>query len=87
MKNSDLDGRMGKMNSDTLVLITDRLNKTKSRWGIGGSMLLNQYGLIDIVNDLDIIVDTSDIEVVLNELRLLGTERNVEPLDPYQTTF
>lgn len=75
------------MNNETIALITDHLNKTNSKWGIGGSRLLFQHGLIDVVNDLDIIVHRDDMETVMNELRMLGNERTVQPRDPYQTTY
>jgi hypothetical protein len=38
-------------------------------WGVGASILLNYYGLIDKPNDIDILVDLKDIEkadIILN---------------------
>ncbi|SEP55654.1 hypothetical protein [Piscibacillus halophilus] len=75
------------MNNNKLVLIADKLNKTNVKWGIGGSRLLYQHGLIDVVNDLDIIVSKADVEPVIGELRSLGDDINANRLGPYKTTF
>lgn len=75
------------MNRETLVYIADELNSTKSTWAIGGSLLLFHHGIINVVNDLDIIVKTSDIEKIVRKLRNIGQEREVYPLPPYHTTY
>lgn len=75
------------MNIETLLYIAEKLNKTKATWGIGGSLLLFQHGIVDAVNDLDIIVENASVETVVSELRNIGQEREVHPLPPFQTTY
>ena len=47
---------------DTLSYIGERLNEERIMWGVGASILLNHYGLVDKPNDIDILVDLKDIE-------------------------
>ncbi len=39
---------------DVLDLVASELNNSKVLWGIGGSVMLNHYGLIQNPNDIDI---------------------------------
>ena len=47
---------------NTLSLIAEKLNKEGIGWGVGASLLLNHYGLIDQPNDIDLLVSVADIE-------------------------
>ncbi|MRH41747.1 hypothetical protein GH741_03550 [Aquibacillus halophilus] len=75
------------MNKETVIYIANNLNKTNCTWAIGGSLLLFQHGITNIVNDLDIIVKDDDVKTVVNILCKLGKERKVEPLNPFHTTY
>lgn len=47
---------------NTLSYIGKKLNDEGIVWGVGASILLNHYGLVDKPNDIDILVDLNDIE-------------------------
>lgn len=44
----------------TLTIIARELNNLNVTWGIGGSLLLYRYGLVNNVNDIDILIDYED---------------------------
>ncbi|CEO05633.1 Uncharacterised protein [[Clostridium] sordellii] len=46
---------------NTLSYIGDKLNKANILWGVGASILLNQFGMVDTPNDIDIFIDIKDI--------------------------
>ncbi len=45
-----------------LLKIARLLNKSYITWGLGGSMLLYYYGIVDDVNDIDILIDIRDLD-------------------------
>lgn len=45
-----------------LDTISNKLNEASISWGLGGSLLLFYYNIVDVVNDIDIIVDINDLE-------------------------
>lgn len=53
----------------TLLFLADKLNKQDVTWGLGGSMLLNFYGIVDSVNDIDIVVDIKDRDKLLDAIK------------------
>lgn len=76
---------MNKQISDTLSYIGDILNKERITWIIGGSIILDYYGLTDIVNDIDIIVDINDYKKVKELLSQHGTANEIPKNDIYKT--
>ncbi|WP_134339634.1 nucleotidyltransferase family protein [Filobacillus milosensis] len=78
---------METINNQTVALVANHLNKTNSKWAVGGSLLLKQRDIINQVNDMDIIVHRDGVNQILGELVKLGEERVVTPLDPYATTY
>ena len=76
---------MNRQISDTLSYIGDILNKEKITWIIGGSIILDYYGLTNIVNDIDIIVDIKDYKKVKELLSNLGTANEIPKNDIYKT--
>lgn len=52
---------------ETLSFIGDRLSHQNITWGVGGSLLLSFYKIIDNPNDIDILVDEKNA-VLLNEI-------------------
>lgn len=60
---------------DTLSYIGERLNNGDITWAVGGSILLNQYGLIDKPNDIDIFVHIKDIAKADEVLKSLGIKK------------
>ncbi len=72
----------------TLEKIAIPLNEADVSWGIGASLLLNQYGLAESPADIDIITETRDIERVNNILSSLGTRiQKEEKPGIYATDF
>lgn len=72
---------------DTLSYIGEKLNKGSVLWGVGGSILLNHYGLIDKPNDIDILVDLNDIEKADRILKSIGEKKVWERSNTYSTKY
>lgn len=62
----------------TLVTVATRLNEGNISWGVGASLLLNQYGLVDSPADIDIITEIKDIGKANDILSALGTKKTKE---------
>lgn len=63
---------------NTLVKIAKELNKKEIKWAVASSILMNHYGLVDKMNDIDIIVSIDDVEET--DL-LLGSLGKMKPLE------
>ncbi|WP_026476716.1 nucleotidyltransferase family protein [Alkaliphilus transvaalensis] len=63
---------------ETLSFIGEKLNENEVLWAVGASLLLNQYGLIDKPNDIDLMVDQKDYPKVHQILKGLGSEVSIE---------
>ncbi|MFT8314584.1 MAG: nucleotidyltransferase family protein [Clostridium sp.] len=72
---------------DTLSYIGEKLNKGSVLWGVGGSILLNHYRLIDKPNDIDILVDLNDIEKADRILKSIGEKKVWEKSNTYSTKY
>lgn len=70
---------------NTLCHIAKGLNHEGVIWAVGGSVLLNHYGLIDNPNDIDIIVSEMDVEKADYILGSLGEKKVKEKIDIYST--
>ncbi|MFD1737189.1 hypothetical protein ACFSCX_11565 [Bacillus salitolerans] len=72
---------------ETLSIIGDRFNKLKFTWGVGGSLLLNFYQLIDKPNDIDILVSETNA-IQLNEvISFIGISKQAKRSTPFLTTY
>lgn len=72
---------------NTLSYIGEKLNKAEILWGIGASVVLNQYGLISNPNDIDIIVDIKDIEKANEVFKSLGKKKPIKETSIYSTKY
>ena len=72
---------------NTLSYIGKKFNEERIVWGVGASILLNHYGLIDKPNDIDILVDLKDIEKADKVLKSIGEKIVLEKTDIYSTKF
>lgn len=63
---------------DTLSYIGEKLNNAGILWAVGASIVLNQYGLVDKPNDIDILVDINDIKRADEILNELGSKKPLE---------
>lgn len=70
-----------------LIKITEALNSTDILWGVGASMLLYQYKLIDNPSDIDITVSVSDIAEVDRILSSMGEKLTETKSDIYLTEY
>lgn len=71
----------------TLSLIGKELNDKNIIWGVGASILLNQFKLVDTANDIDIVVDIKDVEKLDEILQKLGNKKYREKSRTYSTKF
>lgn len=72
---------------NTLTFMGDKLNKANILWGVGASILLNQYGLVDKPNDIDIFVYVDHIEKANEVLEAIGIKRKWEKTTTYSTKY
>ena len=72
---------------NTLSDLGEKLNEEKVLWGVGASILLNHFGLIDKPNDIDIIVDLKDIEKVDIILSNIGNKKPWKKENNYSTSY
>lgn len=71
----------------TLAYIAEKLNEEKVLWGVGASILLNHYGLVDKPNDIDILVALKDIEKADKILSSIGVKKDREKAATYATKY
>lgn len=72
---------------DTLSYIGEKLNASNIKWGVGASILLHQFGLIDKPNDIDIFIDIQDIEQADEILKGIGKKKVYKETSVYSTKF
>lgn len=72
---------------ETLSYIGEKLNNSNITWAVGASVLLNQFGLIDKPNDIDIFVDIKDIDKVDEILKGIGRKKKWEKTATYSTKY
>lgn len=72
---------------NTLSYIAEKLNEEGVVWGVGASILLHHYGLIDKPNDIDILVDLKDIEKADAILKSIGEKKKWEKTASYSTKY
>lgn len=72
---------------NTLSQIAEKLNKEGIVWGVGASLLLNHYGLIDHPNDIDILVSVADIQKADKVLSIMGEKKIRDKVDTYSTRY
>lgn len=70
-----------------LSYIGEKLNEEGVTWGVGASILLNKFGLIDKPNDIDLLVDLKDIEKVDAILKSIGKKKKCKETDTYTTQY
>lgn len=72
---------------NTLSYIGEKLNNSNIVWGVGASILLNQFGLIDKPNDIDIFIDIMDIEKADKILKSIGEKKMWKKTTIYSTKY
>lgn len=72
---------------NTLSYIGEKLNAEGVMWGVGASILLNHYGLVEQPNDIDIIVDIKDIKIADSVLKSIGEKIQWKKASTYATEY
>lgn len=72
---------------NTLSYIGEKFNDSNIIWAVGASILLNQFGLIDKPNDIDVFVDIKDIERADEILKSMGEKKKWEKTATYSTKY
>jgi hypothetical protein len=68
-----------------LVRIAGAFNDANICWGVGGSLLLRQYGLADTCGDIDLLVSPSSLQAADGILSAMGEKQPEKPSDVYAT--
>lgn len=72
---------------ETLKFIGEKLNNEGIRWGVGASILLNYYGLVNNPNDIDILIALEDKEKIDSIFKSLGEGEQREKNTAYGTKY
>lgn len=70
---------------NTLSYIGEKLNASNIVWGVGASILLNGFGLVDKPRDIDLFVDLKDIQKADDILKVIGEKKTYEKSGTYST--
>lgn len=73
------------MNIELIKKISIGLNRLNCTWAIGGSVLLNHYGLIEKPKDIDILIDPNDVEKVKKFMDTMGQKIDLPSKEPFKT--
>ncbi len=73
------------MNKEILKRIANGLNELNCTWAIGGSVILNQFGLVESPKDIDILIDASQAEEVKAFMNTIGTYVELPSKSPFKT--
>lgn len=73
------------MNKDVLKKIATGLNKLNCNWAIGGSVMMNHYGLVERPNDIDILIDASYAGQIKEFMNSIGTYVKLPSKLPFRT--
>ena len=71
----------------TLCRVAGALNGSGVLWGVGGSRLLREYGLIELPNDIDILVNLANAEAAAAVLGAMGEALPCGQNPTYATRF
>lgn len=70
-----------------LIELAKNLNNENILWGVGGSVLLKSYGIIDEVHDIDILISKKDIKRALEVLDRIAVRQEIPMKDEYKTEY
>lgn len=71
----------------TLSFIADKLSDHNITWGVGGSLLLSFYKIIEKPNDIDILVDVAHATRLNEIMSSIGRPKEVIRTNPFRTTY
>lgn len=70
-----------------MIRIAQRFNESNIVWGLGGSALLDVFGLSVKVNDLDIMIEAKDFNKAIDILNQIGEEKHKASNPNFRTTY
>lgn len=71
----------------TLSFVADRLSDHNITWGVGGSLLLSFYKIIDKPNDIDILVDERNATKLNEIMSSVGKPKEALSSNPFRTIY
>lgn len=72
---------------NTLSIIGNKISNKEIIWGIGGSLLLSFYKLIDHPNDIDILVSENHANQLNEIIAPIGKQKRVIRSAPFRTRY
>ncbi|MGL4337010.1 MAG: hypothetical protein ACRCST_08935 [Turicibacter sp.] len=73
------------MNREVLKKLAHGLNNLNCTWGIGGSVLLNYFKIIEKPNDIDVLINPDDYYIVKEFMDSIGTPLVLQSKAPFKT--
>ncbi|WLD93931.1 hypothetical protein [Alkalihalobacillus sp. AL-G] len=73
------------MHTEALMQIAVELNRSEVLWGVGGSTLLSEYGLVGNPADLDLIIDYQNKDKALMILDRFAVRVDTKSKRPFKT--
>lgn len=70
-----------------LIKIAEAFNSSNLLWGVGASVLLHKYNLVENPSDIDIVMSIPDIEEADRILSALGEKLPAKDTDIYSTDY
>jgi len=70
---------------EVLAIIGKEFNDEQILWGVGGSIMLNYYGLAENPRDIDLVIALADVERADTILSKLGRKQDRMPDSLYET--
>lgn len=74
------------MLTTTLIDLAKELNQAGVHWGVGASVLLWHYGLVDDPHDIDLMTAEQDVDRITEVLDRLGTKKTGSEQGSYATS-
>lgn len=73
------------MKTKALKIIAKGLNDLNCKWGVGGSVMLNHYDLVDKPNDIDILADLDYVDEIKAFMDTVGEYVELPSKEPFKT--
>lgn len=70
-----------------LKQIAHEFERNEIVWGVGGSLLLKKYSLVELTNDIDIVISANDIDRAVEVLDRLGNRVKPQIKEEYETEY
>lgn len=70
---------------EAIKLIAKEFSKKNVRWAIGGSLMLKEYGIVETVNDIDLLIDPKDVDRVIEVMSIIGVNKTPKTKVEYST--